>query len=119
MHKSIGLLTFVIVLLPAVSRLASQTAAPAPPASATNLGSDPDGNPLRRAIRTGHVSNYDETKVGGYTLPDPLVLATGGPVRDPGTWRNQRRAELIRLYETEIFGRVPASAPKVTWETAG
>jgi hypothetical protein len=119
MHKSIGLLTFVIALLPAVSRLASQTAAPAPPASATNLGSDPDGNPLRRAIRTGHVSNYDETKVGGYTLPDPLVLAGGGPVRDPGTWRNQRRAELIRLYETEIFGRVPASAPKVTWETAG
>ena len=29
----------------------------------TNLGSDANGNPLRRAIKTGHVSNYDEAKV--------------------------------------------------------
>ena len=45
----------------------------------TNLGSDANGNPLRRAIKTGHVSNYDESKVKPYTLPDPLVFADGTP----------------------------------------
>jgi hypothetical protein len=91
--------------------------APARGASgATNLGPDAQGNPLRRATKTGHVSNYDEAKVGSYTLPDPLVLANGKPVRDADTWFKQRRPEILKLYETEIYGRVPANAPKVTWE---
>ena len=82
---------------------------------ATNLGNDADGNPLRRAIKTGHVSNYDETKVGPYTLPDPLVFADGKPVKDAKTWQERRRPEILHLYETEIYGRVPANAPHVTW----
>ena len=98
------------------------TTPPAPAASAPNpainLGSDDNGNPLRRALKTGHVSNYDEAKVPPYTLPDPLVLANGTPVRDASTWRKQRRPEILRLYETEIYGRVPAAAPKVTWNVA-
>jgi hypothetical protein len=78
-------------------------------------GADASGNPLRRAP-TGHISNYDEARVGAYTLPDPLVLRNGGPVRDAGTWFDQRRPELLRLYETEIYGRVPVSAPAVRAE---
>lgn len=76
---------------------------------------DANGNPLRRAP-TGHISNYDEARVGAYSLPDPLVLRNGGPVRDAGTWFDQRRPELVRLYETEIYGRVPVSAPAVRAE---
>ena len=70
---------------PATASSAGQGTAPA--ASATNLGSDANGNPLRRALKTGHVSNYDESKVAPFTLPDPLVLANGKPVRDrrPGS----------------------------------
>jgi hypothetical protein len=79
--------------------------------------SDANGNPLRRAL-TGHVSNYDEAKVGNYTLPDPLVLQNGKPVRDADTWLKQRRPEILKLYETEIYGRVPERAPKVKWEVA-
>ena len=86
------------------------------PPNPTNLGSDANGNPLRRALKTGHVSNYDESKVAPYTLPDPLVLSNGQRVRDAAAWTRQRRPELIRLYENEIYGRVPANAPKVTWE---
>ena len=82
---------------------------------ATNLGNDANGNPLRRAIKTGHVSNYDETKVGPYTLPDPLVFADGKPVKDAKAWQERRRPEILHLYETEIYGRVPANAPHVTW----
>ena len=84
--------------------------------SPTNLGSDANGNPLRRATKTGHVSNYDESKVRPYTLPDPLVLANGTPVRDAATWRTARRPEILRLYEAEIYGRLPTNAPKVSWQ---
>ena len=74
--------------------------------------SDPSGNPLRTATRTGHISNYDEAKAGSYTLPDPLVMANGQPVRDAETWFKQRRPEILELYRSEIYGRVPANAPK-------
>src|SRR6476469_4032224 len=73
------------------------------------------GAPIRTADKTGHVSNYDEAKVKPYTLPDPLVLANGKPVRDAKTWTSERRPEGIRLYEAEIFGRIPKVTPKVAW----
>src|SRR6476469_245453 len=76
------------------------------------------GAPIRTADKTGHVSNYDEAKVKPYTLPDPLVLASGTPVRDAKAWTSERRPEIIRLYETEIFGRIPASTPKIAWTAA-
>ena len=42
------------------------------------------GNPVRVAKATGHVSNYNEDKVGPYTLPDPLVTASGSASPGPG-----------------------------------
>src|SRR5690349_9982254 len=89
-------------------RAADTTNAPLPK-------TDAHGNPLRRAP-TGHVSNYDEAKVGNYTLPDPLVLANGKPVRDAKTWFKVRRPELLKLYNTEIYGAVPPNAPKATFK---
>ena len=91
-------------------------AAPAAaPANPSNLGADANGNPLRKALKTGHVSNYDEAKVPPYTLPDPLVMASGRRVASANTWMKERRPELVRLYEAEIYGKVPANAPKITW----
>jgi hypothetical protein len=116
MRRAIG-----IVLLAGVAVvLRAQTPAPQTPAAPnpTNLGSDANGNPLRKALKTGHVSNYDESKVAPYTLPDPLTLANGRLVRDANTWTRQRRDELVGLYEREIYGRAPANAPKVRWEVA-
>ena len=51
--------------------------------------------------------NYDEAKVGTYTLPDPLVLANGKPVRDAKTWNEKRRPEIVRLFEENQYGRAP------------
>jgi hypothetical protein len=92
-------------------------AAPPSPGRSTNLGSDPNGNPLRLALKTGHVSNYDDAKVGAYTLPDPLKMSDGKPVGDAKTWA-KRRAEIMQLYETKIYGRTPANTPKVSWTVA-
>jgi hypothetical protein len=51
--------------------------------------------------------NYDESRVGGYTLPDPLKLNNGAPVRDAKTWTQKRRPEIVRLFEENQFGRSP------------
>ena len=90
---------------------------PAGAGRSTNLGSDANGNPLRLALKTGHVSNYDEAKAGTYTLPDPLKMSDGSAVRDAKAWA-KRRAELVRLYETQIYGRTPANTPEVAWQVA-
>ncbi len=74
--------------------------------------------PMRTADKTGHVSNYDESKVGTFTLPDPLKLANGKPVRDAVSWTKARRPELIAIYERDIWGPIPANTPKVAWTAA-
>jgi len=51
--------------------------------------------------------NYDEAKVGTYTLPDPLTLENGQKVTRKEAWINQRRPEIHRLFETTQFGKTP------------
>ena len=103
---------------PAAQAQTPPAAAQTPPQKTSNLGNDANGNPLRLAFKTGHVSNYDESKVAAYTLPDPLRFGDGTPVRDAKAWTSKRRAEILRLYETEIYGRIPPQTPKVTWRVA-
>src|SRR5882724_12750618 len=67
---------------------------------------DPKGNPVRLAKATGHVSNYSEDKVPPYTLPDPLVLSDGQRVTTPDVWVKKRWPEILKFYQTEIYGRV-------------
>jgi hypothetical protein len=105
-------LSFALLLAVAAVTLHAQQP---PQPQQTNLGSDANGNPLRRALATGHVSNYDEAKVKPYTLPDPLVSADGTPVRTARDWTTRRRGEILRMYESEIYGRIPAVTPRVTW----
>lgn len=54
--------------------------------------------------------NYDESKVPAYTLPDPLRLLSGARVRRAGDWR-RRRAEILRLFQQEVYGRTVAARP--------
>ena len=51
-----------------------------------------------------------------YSLPDPLVMASGERVDSTAKWFKERRPEILKFYQTEIYGRIPANAPKVTWE---
>ena len=62
-------------------------------------------------------AQYDESKVPAYTLPDPLVMLDGKKVTDPNAWRRERRPEILRLFETNVYGRTMAGRPKeMTWE---
>ena len=50
-------------------------------------------------------TNYDEAKVGNYTLPNPLLCSDGTHVTDKKTWIEKRRPEVLRLFETQVYGR--------------
>jgi len=52
------------------------------------------------------VANYDESKVPVYKLPDPLVFENGKKVRNRNGWE-RRRAEILRIFETEVYGIAP------------
>jgi hypothetical protein len=56
-------------------------------------------------------ANYDEAKVPAYTLPDPLLGADGTRVTDARTWWEKRRPELLRLFEQQMYGRMPGPLP--------
>lgn len=60
--------------------------------------------------------NYVESRVGGYTLPDPLVMANGAAVSDEAMWFGQRRPEILRLFEEHQFGRVPGKPAEMTFD---
>lgn len=77
----------------------------------TSLRRGPDGDP-----KSPNAANIDEFKVPPYTLPDPLVLKTGQKVTTPDVWWNQRRPEIVEDFDREVYGRVPKTIPKVTWE---
>jgi hypothetical protein len=58
-------------------------------------------------IVAGIPVNYDEGKVGSYTLPDALTLNNGKPVRNSKTWYAKRRPEIVEMFETQQYGRAP------------
>ena len=51
-------------------------------------------------------TNYDEGKVPDYRLPDPLTFADGTAVVNTAGWK-RRRLEVLRLFETQVYGRMP------------
>lgn len=60
--------------------------------------------------------NYDESKVPEYTLPDPLMTEAGEAVTTPEKWRTVRRPELLKLFETHIYGKAPGRPETMRFE---
>ncbi|MFN0106556.1 MAG: alpha/beta hydrolase family protein [Bryobacteraceae bacterium] len=60
--------------------------------------------------------NYTDANSGSYTIPDPLKLANGKPVRDAKTWLEKRRPEIVKLFEENQFGRTPPAPQKLNFE---
>jgi len=61
--------------------------------------------------------NYDESKVPEYTLPDPLTLSNGKKVTDARTWVRQRRPEILRLFQTQVYGKAPEPPAAMHFKT--
>ncbi|WP_247235539.1 hypothetical protein [Telluribacter sp. SYSU D00476] len=54
-----------------------------------------------------HAQNYDESKVGKYTLPDVLTTASGKKITTKREWEQARRPEILRLFEEHVYGQFP------------
>ena len=62
-------------------------------------------------------ANYDESKANPYpNLPDPLRLNDRQEVTTAKQWWDERRPEIVELFDREVYGRVPEHTPKVNWE---
>lgn len=62
-------------------------------------------------------ANYDEAKMPEYTLPDPLVTSMGERVTSAGMWNTNRRPEILKLFETHVYGRSPGKPKDIVFET--
>ncbi|MEN3337070.1 MAG: (4-O-methyl)-D-glucuronate---lignin esterase [Acidobacteriota bacterium] len=58
--------------------------------------------------------NFEESRVGAYTLPDPLVTA-GGAVRRPDQWP-RRRAEILAAFRENVYGISPGPPEHLRFE---
>jgi hypothetical protein len=58
--------------------------------------------------------NYDEAKVGAYTLPDPLLMTDGRRVATVRNWA-KRRQEILRLFESNVYGRTPKISSRISF----
>ncbi|MEM7146222.1 MAG: acetylxylan esterase [Verrucomicrobiota bacterium] len=62
--------------------------------------------------------NYEESMVPEYTLPDPLVDETGDAITTADDWAQPRRPELLDLFASEVYGRLPNNLPDPAFNIA-
>lgn len=67
------------------------------------------------SIASAVAQNYDKDKVGNYPLPDPLTFANGKKVKSKKDWP-KRREEILEIFQSEMYGRIPAAPETVVWE---
>lgn len=65
---------------------------------------------------TEPIYNYDEAKVGSYTLPNALINLKGKVVKTRAEWAN-RRVELQQLFAENVYGKTPKQAVKLRFQT--
>ena len=53
--------------------------------------------------------NYDESKVGNHPLPELFVCEDGTIVKDASEWTTKRRLEILRIFESEVYGKAPTT----------
>lgn len=82
----------------------------------TRLRPGADG---RKAAGEPGAANYDPAKANPFPdWPDPLRLDDGRAVTTARQWWDERRPQIARAFEREVYGAVPPDVPKVTWTVA-
>ena len=72
---------------------------------------------IRRGPDPNNQSTFDEATANPYTnsLPDVLTMKDGTRITTAAQWP-ARRAEIQEDFEREVYGRIPANVPRVSWE---
>jgi len=59
---------------------------------------------------------YSEARVPFYELPDPLVTSEGKRVSSVEEWEHMRRPQIMGMFATTIYGRVPLPEQEIKQE---
>lgn len=72
---------------------------------------------LRPGANPNDQSTFDEATASPYknSMPDVLRMKDGTKVTRADQWP-KRRTEILEDFEREVYGRIPMSVPRVTWE---
>ena len=54
-------------------------------------------------------TNYDESKVPSYRLPELLVSIKGKSITNSQEWMEIRRPEILSLFEESMYGKIPGT----------
>ncbi len=61
-------------------------------------------------------ANFDEAKADtGAPLPPVLTAQDGKAITTAAQWWHVRRPQILAAFESEVYGRVPANAPRIAW----
>src|SRR6266850_2374740 len=72
---------------------------------------------MRPGANPNQQDTFNEATANPYTnsLPEVLTMNDGTKVTRPEQWP-ARHAEIQEDFAREVYGRIPANVPKVTWE---
>ena len=62
---------------------------------------------LSHSSYSQYESNFDESKVPAFDVPDPLISFAGKKIRNKREWEKIRRPELLEFFTENMYGRVP------------
>ncbi len=57
-------------------------------------------------------SNYNESLIPPYTLPDLLILKNGKNVNTHKTWEKKRKKEILSYFSESVYGYAPVGKPE-------
>ena len=60
--------------------------------------------------------NYDESKIPDFILPDILVSESKEKISNVDKWEKIRRPEILELFESEVYGKVPDQVVEVKFQ---
>lgn len=71
--------------------------------------------PLLTAAQPAFVANYDENKVGTYTLPDPLMPPNGSRITSAKAWEASR-GYWLNQFATHVYGQTPTQPVRLRFQ---
>lgn len=71
----------------------------------------PSGNP-----DDPNAANTNEAQVRDYELPDPLISKKGKRITTSEQWWQERRPEILKDFQDEVYGNLPEDIPGVDWQ---
>jgi hypothetical protein len=82
----------------------------------TNIGWQASNETVEKLSKSRQEFNYYEAKVPEFTLPSALMETDGKIVTTPDEWMKVRRSELLELFRTNVYGRIPSTPYKMDFK---